>query len=56
VRQFDTVEDNIEFLRNPPEQGRAYGNQGQSSGRMPAFGAYYTDEQLRQLAEYIRSL
>jgi mono/diheme cytochrome c family protein len=56
VRQFDTVEDNVEFLRNPPEQGRAYGNQGQSSGRMPAFGAYYTDEQLRALAEYIRGL
>jgi mono/diheme cytochrome c family protein len=56
VRQFDTVDDNIEFLRNPPEQGKAYGNQGQSTGRMPAFGAYYTDEQLRSLAEYIRSL
>ena len=37
VRQFDTVEDNVEFLRNPPEQGKAYGNQGQSTGRMPAF-------------------
>jgi mono/diheme cytochrome c family protein len=56
VRQFDTVDDNVEFLRNPPEQGKAYGNQGQSTGRMPAFGAYYTDEQLRELAEYIRSL
>jgi mono/diheme cytochrome c family protein len=56
VRQFDSVEDNIEFLRNPPEQGKAYGNQGQSTGRMPAFGAYYSDEQLREIAEFIRSL
>jgi mono/diheme cytochrome c family protein len=56
VRQFDTLEENVEFLRNPPEQGKAYGNQGQSTGRMPAFGAYYTDEQLRELAEHIRSL
>jgi mono/diheme cytochrome c family protein len=56
VRQFDAVEDNVEFVRNPPEQGKAYGNQGQSTGRMPAFGAYYTDEQLHALVEYIRSL
>jgi mono/diheme cytochrome c family protein len=56
VRQFPSAEDNLAFVRNPPEQGKKYGQQGQSSGRMPAFQAYYTEAQLAELIEYIRSL
>jgi mono/diheme cytochrome c family protein len=56
VRQFPTVDENIDFIIAPPEAGKAYGAQGQSSGRMPAFGSYYSEEQLRELVEYIRSL
>jgi mono/diheme cytochrome c family protein len=56
VRQFPSAADNLAFVRNPPEQGKKYGQQGQSSGRMPAFEAYYTEAQLAELVEYIRSL
>jgi mono/diheme cytochrome c family protein len=43
-------------VQGPPENGKKYGQQGQSSGRMPAFGMYYTAQQLAELVEYIRSL
>ena len=56
VRQFPSAADNLAFVRNPPEYGKKYGQQGQSSGRMPAFAAYYTEAQLAELVEYIRSL
>ncbi len=56
ARQFPSAEDNLAFLQDPPEAGKKYGQQGQSSGRMPAFGAYYSDAQLAELVKYIRSL
>ena len=56
VRQFPAVDDNIAFLENPPEAGKKYGQQGQSSGRMPAFGHYYSDDQIAELAKFLRSL
>jgi len=56
ARQFPSADDNYSFVQDPPEQGKKYGEQGQSSGRMPAFGAYYSDEQLSELVNYIRSL
>jgi len=55
-RQFPLASDNLAFLQNPPESGKKYGQQGQSSGRMPAFGAYYSDSQLTALMQYIRGL
>ena len=56
VRQFPNAEDNLSFVQAPPEQGKKYGQQGQSTGRMPAFGSYYNAEQLAALITYIRSL
>jgi len=56
VRQFPNTEDNLSFVQAPPEQGKKYGQQGQSTGRMPAFGSYYNAEQLAALITYIRSL
>jgi mono/diheme cytochrome c family protein len=56
VRQFPSVEDNLSFIQNPPDAGKKYGQQGQSTGRMPAFGAYYTDDQLNALLQFIRGL
>lgn len=56
VRQFPNAEDNLAFIQAPPEAGKKYGQQGQSSGRMPAFGSYYNAEQLAALITYIRSL
>ena len=32
------------------------GEQGQGSGRMPGFGQMYTDEQVKLIVEYVRSL
>lgn len=55
-RHFTTEADLIEFLEAGTVNGEGYGNQGQGSGRMPAFGAMLTDEQLQAIAEYVRSL
>ena len=56
VRQFPNQDDMIAFLKVGSELGKKYGEQGQGSGRMPAFGQIYTDEQIRQIVEYVRSL
>ena len=46
----------IAFISSGSELGKSYGEQGQGSGRMPAFGQMYTDEQLKLIVEYVRSL
>ena len=56
VRQFPSASDMATFLKSGSELGKRYGEQGQGSGRMPAFGQIYTDEQIRQIVEYVRSL
>lgn len=56
VRQFPSADDMATFLKAGSELGKRYGEQGQGSGRMPAFGQIYTDEQIRQIVEYVRSL
>ena len=56
VRQFPSASDMANFLKAGSELGKRYGEQGQGSGRMPAFGQIYTDEQIRQIVEYVRSL
>jgi cytochrome c553 len=54
--QFPNHADNVAFICNPPEEGKKYGSQGQSSGKMPAFCGLYSDEQLEAVVDYIRSL
>jgi mono/diheme cytochrome c family protein len=56
VRQFPNQSDMISFISGGSELGKRYGEQGQGSGRMPAFGQVYTDEQLKLIVEYVRSL
>jgi mono/diheme cytochrome c family protein len=56
IRQFPNKQDMIEFLKVGSEYGKRYGEQGQGSGRMPGFGAIYTDEQLKAIVEYVRGL
>ncbi len=56
IRQFPNQSDMIDFLKVGSELGKRYGEQGQGSGRMPAFGQVYTDEQLKLIVEYVRSL
>jgi mono/diheme cytochrome c family protein len=49
-------EDQIEFVSLGSENGVGYAPQAQGTGRMPAFGAMLTDEQLEAIVEYVRSL
>jgi mono/diheme cytochrome c family protein len=46
----------ISFIENGSEFGKRYGVQGQGSGRMPGFGSMLTDEQIKAVVEYVRSL
>ena len=56
IRQFPNQNDMIAFISGGSELGKRYGEQGQGSGRMPAFGQIYTDDQLKLIVEYVRSL
>ena len=53
---FTSEADMIAFISTGSENGQRYGHQGQGSGRMPAFGALLTEEQLNAIVEYVRSL
>ena len=46
----------IDFVSNGSENGVGYGEQGQGSGKMPAFGAMLTEEQISAIVDYVRSL
>jgi mono/diheme cytochrome c family protein len=56
VRQFPDVEDMVDFITNGSEYGQRYGQQGQGSGRMPGFGEVLTEDQIRAIVDYVRSL
>ncbi len=56
IRQFPNQDDMITFIKNGSEYGKKYGEQGQGSGRMPGFGATYTDAQIKAIVEYVRGL
>lgn len=56
VRQFPQQSDMIAFINGGSEYGKRYGEQGQGSGRMPAFGAMLTDTQIAAIVDYVRGL
>jgi len=56
VRQFSNQSDMMNFIKDGSDLGKRYGEQGQGSGRMPAFGQVYTDDQIKLIVEYVRSL
>ncbi len=56
VRQFPQKSDMVSFIEGGSEYGKRYGEQGQGSGRMPAFGAMLTDEQISAVVDYVRGL
>jgi len=56
VRQFPDVDDHVTFVQTGSENGKKYGQQGQGSGRMPAFGQLLTEDQIKAIVEYERSL
>ncbi|WP_420451527.1 c-type cytochrome [Ilumatobacter sp.] len=53
---FESEDQMVDFIKGGSEFGKLYGLNGQGSGRMPAFGALLTDEQIRAVVEYVRSL
>ncbi len=53
---FPNEQDMINFIKIGSEHGQRYGKQGQGTGRMPGFGALLTDEQIKAIVEYVRSL
>ena len=56
VRQFPQRDAMIEFIKGGSEFGKKYGEQGQGSGRMPAFGLMLSDEQIGAIIDYVRGL
>jgi mono/diheme cytochrome c family protein len=56
VKHFPNETDMINFIKAGSEMGKRYGTQGQGSGRMPGFGSVLTDEQIKAVVEYVRSL
>jgi mono/diheme cytochrome c family protein len=53
---FPNRDELVEFIINGSENGVGYGEQGQGSGKMPAFGAMLTEEQISEIVDYVRSL
>jgi len=53
---FPSEQDMINFIKVGSKNGVKYGVQGQGSGRMPGFGRMLTDEQIKAIVEYVRSL
>lgn len=56
VDHFPNETEMITFIKAGSEIGKRYGTQGQGSGRMPGFGNTLTDEQIKAVVEYVRSL
>ena len=56
IAKFPNDQDMFNFIKTGSVDGQKYGTQGQGSGKMPGFGALLTDEQIRQIMEYVRSL
>jgi mono/diheme cytochrome c family protein len=54
--QFPTIEEHIAFVKAGSKAGVSYGTKGQGTGRMPAWGAQLSEEQIRAVVEYERSL
>jgi mono/diheme cytochrome c family protein len=56
VAHFPNEKDQIDFVKAGSIYGKKYGLQGQGSGRMPGFGNLLTDEQIKAIVEFTRSL
>jgi mono/diheme cytochrome c family protein len=56
IRQFPDAEAQVKFISDGSVYGKPYGSNGIGSGRMPGFGKVLTDEEIRRIVEYERSL
>ncbi|MEX1272284.1 MAG: cytochrome c, partial [Acidimicrobiia bacterium] len=53
--QFLTEESLVEFLKVGAEANEPYGVNGFGSGRMPGFGATLSEQDLSDLAQWLRA-
>lgn len=53
---FPDEQSMITFIQNGSVNGALYGVGGQGSGRMPGFGQLLTEDQIKAIVEYVRSL
>jgi mono/diheme cytochrome c family protein len=56
AQKFPNEQDMIDFIAAGSQGGKKYAQHSQGTGRMPGFGHYYTEEQLKAIVEYVRSL
>lgn len=56
VRQFPSIDDHIAFVSSGSIAGQPYGRSGQGKGLMPGWKGVLTEEQIRLVIEYERSL
>ena len=56
LRQFPTVEQHLTWVTETVEVGKQYGQRGIASGRMPYFGDTLTEDQIKAIVEYERTL
>ena len=54
--QFPNIDDHIAFVKAGSAKGTAYGMSGKGTGAMPGWGDILTEEQIRLVIEYERSL
>lgn len=55
-KHFPSEQSMKDFVTTGSENGVVYGEQGQGSGKMPAFGQMLTPEQIDAVVDYVRSL
>ena len=53
---FASEQEMIDAIKKGSEYGKKFAGQGQGSGRMPGFSNLLTDEQIKLIVEYVRSL
>jgi mono/diheme cytochrome c family protein len=56
LRQFPTVEQQLTWVTETAEFGEQYGQRGIASGRMPYFGNMLTEDQIKAIVDYERTL
>ncbi len=54
--QFPDIEDQISFIISGSQNAVGYGVNGIGSGRMPGFGNVLSEDQIRLIVEYERSM
>lgn len=55
-RQFPNIEDHIAFVKAGSKPGQPYGTSGRGTGAMPPWQGSLSEEQIRAVVEYERSL